>query len=96
MDIELDDKVLINKNILIKKNKKNNLVVTEKNKVKLKNQIYNILGEVVRIHNPGIYDILINKNYEDYNLKVNDICRISSDLFKVIFKEIWEILKNTN
>lgn len=44
----------------------------------------------MRIHNAGIYDALIKKDYMDYNLKYNDICRISSDLFKKVSEAIWE------
>ena len=44
----------------------------------------------MRIHNARIYDTFIKKDYIDYNLKCNDICRISSDLFKKVSEEIWE------
>ena len=98
LDIDLEDKVLINSNILIKRNKKENLIIVEKNKVKTNSNIYTILGEVIKIHDSGVYDILITKDYKDDNLdlKINDICRISHDLFKVIDYNIWNKLNNDN
>ena len=41
-ELELDDKVLISSNILIKRNKKDNLIIIEKNKIKSEKAIYNI------------------------------------------------------
>ena len=90
IDIDLDNKILIGSNILVKRCKKENLVLIEKNKVKSNNLLYNICAVIVRIHNAGIYDALIKKDYIDYNLKCNDICRISSDSFKKVSEEIWE------
>ena len=95
-EIELDDKVLISSNIIVKKNKKNNIITIEKNKVSSNNLTFNILGEIVNIHNSGVYDILINNDYTDYNLKNNDIVRVSSDLFKFIDINIWKNLKIRN
>ena len=86
----MDDKILIGSNILVKRSKKDNLVVIEKNKVKSNNLIYNICAFIVHIHSAGIYDALIKKDYIDFNLKCNDICRISCDLFKKVSEEIWE------
>ena len=45
----------------------------------------------MRIHNAGIYDALIKKDYIDNNLKFNDICRISSDLLKKFQKKFGKI-----
>ena len=96
LNIGLEDKVLINSNILIKRSKKDNLVIVEKNKVKTNSNIYTILGEVIKIHDAGVYDILISKDHKDGNLelKKNEICRISHDLFKVIDYNIWNKLNN--
>ena len=68
----------------------------EKNKVKSNSNIYTILGEVIKIHEAGIYDILITKDYKEGNLdlKINDIRRISHDLFKVIDYNVWNKLNN--
>ena len=77
------DKILIGSNILVKRCKKENLVLIEKNKVKSNNLLYNICAVIVRIHNAGIYDALIKKDYIDYNLKCNDI-------FNKVSEEIWE------
>ena len=91
---ELDDKILINTNIIVKKNKKDNFTLIEKNKVSKDKSLYNICGVIIKIRSAGIYDILISKNYDNYNLKENDICRLSSDLFKVARLSIWESIKN--
>lgn len=67
--MELDDKVLIGSNIAVKRNKKDNFVIIDKNKVKNKKILYIIFGEIVNIRKAGVYDILISCNYKDYNLK---------------------------
>ena len=66
----------------------------EINKVKNNNKIYEIAGEVVNTHGAGIFDILISKDYQKYNLLKNDICRVSRELFKIIPFESWEELSN--
>ena len=66
----------------------------EINKVKNNNKIYEIAGEVVNTHGSGIFDILISKDYQKYNLLKNDICRVSRELFKIIPFESWEKLSN--
>ena len=48
-DLDLDDKVLINTNITIKKNKKDKFIIIEKNKVKNEKAIYMIRGIIVKI-----------------------------------------------
>ena len=72
----------------------NNQLVYDPNKVKNKEGVYKILGEIIKIHDAGIYDILIAKDHEEYNLYKNDICRVSRELFKVISFNVWEELKN--
>ena len=88
-DVELDDKVLISNNIIVRRIKKNNLVIIEKNKVKKSQNIYNICGEVIEILEGGIFDILISSDYESNNLFKNDICRIERALFKVVNLTNW-------
>lgn len=56
-EIELDDKVLISSNIIVKKNKKNNKITIVEKKLSSNNLTFNILGEIVNIHNSGVYDI---------------------------------------
>ena len=92
LDYELDDKVLISSNIIVKRNKKDNFLLIEKNKVKKEKALYNICGVIVNILSAGIYDVLISDNYENYNLKKNDKCRLSSDLFKVVPVNVWNII----
>ena len=89
-DLELDDKVLISSNILIKRNKKDNLILIEKNKLKSEKALFNICGVMVKILNARIYDVMISDDYKDFNLNKNDICRISSELFKVLPILVWE------
>ena len=89
-ELELDDKVLISSNILIKRNKKDNLILIEKNKIKNEKALYNICGIIFKILNAGIYDVMISDDYKDFNLNKNDICRISSELFKVVPTPVWK------
>ena len=65
LELELDDKVLISSNILIKRNKKDNLILIEKNKIKSEKALYNICGVTVKILNDGIYDVMISDDYKD-------------------------------
>ena len=51
---ELDDKVLISSNIVIKENKTSKLKIVEKNKVKKGSSIYIIPGKVIKIHGAEI------------------------------------------
>ena len=91
--------IIINQNKIWKKqliHKKEKLVIINKNKVKSKNLIYNIYAVIIRVHKAGIFDVLIKNDYEDYNLKINDICRISSYLFKKIPEDIWENILKRN
>ena len=88
-DVELDDKILISNNIIVKRIKKNNLVIIEKNKVKKSQNIYNICGEVIDILEGGLFDILISSDYESNNLFKNDICRIERAIFKVVNLTNW-------
>ena len=37
-----------------------------------------------------IYDVMISNDYKDFNLNKNDICRKSSELFKVVLAQIWK------
>ena len=62
----------------------------KKNKVKNETAIYMIRGIIVKILSAGIYDVLISEDYENYNLKKNDICRMSSDVFKVVSFKVWK------
>ena len=66
---DLDDKILISYNIKIKENKSLKLKIIEKNKVKKENIINIILGEIIKIHGAETYDVLISKDYIDFNLK---------------------------
>ena len=89
-ELELDDKVLISSNISIKRNKKDNLILIEKNKLKSEKTLYNICGVIVKILNARIYDVMISDDYKEFNLNKNDICRISSELFKVVPTQVLE------
>ena len=89
-EYELDDKVLISSNILTKKNKKDGFILIEKNKVKTERALFNICGIIIKILKAGIYDVMISKDYTEYNLNKNDICRLSSELFKVVSVSVWE------
>ena len=90
IEYELDDKVLISSNIIIKRNKKDNFILIEKNKVKNEKALFNICGIIIRILKAGIYDVVIADDYKEFNLNKNDICRLSSELFKVVSVSIWE------
>ena len=70
--------------------KKSNFILIEKNKVKKNINVWNICGEIVGIHNSGIYDVIVNLDYNICNLSKDDICSISSDLFKVVSFDIWK------
>ena len=59
----MDDKELIASNIIVKRNKKDNFNTIDKNKVKSWKIIYEICGEIVKIHKADIYDVLISCNY---------------------------------
>ena len=89
---ELDDKILISTNIIVKKMKKDNYTLIEKNKVKNDKSLYIIRAVIVKILSAGIYDVLISEDYKDYNLKKDELCRISSELFKSVSYKVW---KNT-
>ena len=82
-------KYLISSNIIIKRNKKDNFILIEKNKAKKEKALYSIYGVIVNILSTGIYGVLISDNYDDNNLKKNDKCRLASDLFKVIPVNVW-------
>ena len=88
-ELDLDDKVLIHTNITLKRNKKDKFIIIEKNKVKNEKAIYMIRGIIVKILSAGVYDVLISEDYEKYNLKKNDICRMSSEVFKVVSYDVW-------
>ena len=94
--LELDDKVLINTNIMVKKIKKDNIKLIEKNKVKNEKSLYLIRASIVKILSAGIYDVLISDDYEEYNLKKDEICRLSSDLFKSVSYRVWKDIKKNN
>ena len=83
LEYELDNKVLISSNILIKKIKRMDLF-NQKNKVKSKRVLFNICGVIIKILKAGIYDMMIAEDYKEYNLNKNNICRLSSELFKVV------------
>ena len=44
IEIELDDKILISSNIIVKKNKKNNIITIVENILSSNNLAFNILG----------------------------------------------------
>ena len=52
--------------------------------------MFNICGIIIKILKAGIYDVMISKDYTEYNLNKNDICRLSSELFKVVSVSVWE------
>ena len=56
----------------------------EKNKVKNEKALFNICGIIIRILKARIYDVMIADDYKEFNLNKNDICRLSSELFKVV------------
>ena len=66
----------------------------EINKIKKDNKIYEITGEVLNIHGSGIFNIFISKDYKEFKLLKNDICRVPRELFKIISMESWEELRN--
>ena len=72
--------------------KKDNFTLIEKNKVKNDKSLYIIRAVIVKILSAGIYDVLISEDYKDYNLKKDELCRISSELFKSVSYKVW---KNT-
>ena len=92
--LELDDKVLINTNITVKRNKKDKFIIIEKNKVKNEKSIYMIRGIISNILSAGIYDVLISEDYENFNIKKNDICRMPSDVFKVVSYKVWKEIES--
>ena len=62
----------------------------KKNKVKTERTLFNICRIIIKILKAGIYDVMISKDYAEYNLNKNDICRLSSELFKVVSVSVWE------
>lgn len=86
----MDNKILINSNIIVKRNKKDTFNVVEKNKMEKENSIYNICEIFIKVLSAGIYDDLISKDYDNYNLKENDIYRLSSEIFKFVLVKILE------
>ena len=81
---------------MVKKIKKDNIKLIEKNKVKNEKSFYLIRASIVKILSAGIYDILISDDYEEYNLKKDEICRLSSDLFKSVSYRVWKDIKKNN
>ena len=61
-----------------------------KKKVKKEEGLYNICGIIVKILSVGIYEVMISDDYKEFNLYKNDICRLSSELFKVVSFSVWE------
>ena len=59
-------------------------------KVKKEEGLYNIWGIIVKNLIAGIYEVMISDDYKEFNLYKNDICRLSSELFKVISVCVWE------
>ena len=73
--------------------KKDNFTLIEKNKVKNDKSLYIIRAFIVKILSAGIYDVLISEDYKDYNLKKDELCRISSELFKSVSYKVWKETK---
>ena len=70
------------------------MLIIEKNKV-TKNKLLNIIcGIIIENHNCDIHDVLIVNNCEHYIIKENNIVRVSSQLFKYVNDNKWELKKN--
>ena len=54
----------------------------ERSKIKKKNVLYNICGSILSYKNDGNYCVLIEKDYDNYNLKKNDMCIFPNNLIK--------------
>ena len=68
----------------MKKINKVTFTLNKKNKVKTKILEYNKSIYWKIILRVGIYGDLISEGYEDYNLKMDELIRISSKLFKSV------------
>ena len=40
----------------------------------------------------GIYEVIIAEDYKEFDLNKNDICRVSSELFKAVPLSVWNMI----
>ena len=72
---------IISNQILLKKEK----ALFQKNlKLKKNNSLFNIWGTVIDSDIKGKNNILIEKDYKEYGLKLNDVCIVNHNLIKKI------------
>ena len=77
------EKVLLFNNFIIEnKNETKKIKRLSKNKVKKPKTLFNICASIYKIYNNGIYDIIIEISYINYNLDKYDICQVNSVLLK--------------
>ena len=57
--------------------------------MKNKNVLYNICATIINDNLNGIYSIIIEKDYEFYNLNKNDICLVKSNMIKKVEYKVW-------
>ena len=86
---KINDIILLFNNFYIK-NKSNKLKILDKSRIKVKNSMYNICGEVVGILGSGNYNIIISKDYPLYNLDKFDYCQVNNSLLKKVDIDIWK------
>ena len=76
--------ILIFNNINIKYAEKSNIFVIEKERIKRKNDLFNIYGTIIVNENKGSYRIIIEKNYPEFKLKKFNLCIVNMNIFKRI------------
>jgi len=90
-----NDNILLYNNFESKYNKKDKHFILEKTRMKNKNVLYNICATIINDNLNGIYPIIIEKDYEFYNLNKNDICLVKSNMIKKVEYKVWlKILNN--
>ena len=64
--------------------KKKNLIKLEKSKIKKKKSLYNICATILKKISLDQYEILIERDYIDYDLNKFDMCLINYNIIKKV------------
>jgi len=83
------EKVLLFNNFIIDKKKSNNKKYLINNKIKKNKSFYKICATICDNKENGLYEIIIEKNYKQYNLYKYDLCIVNSELLKKVDEDVW-------
>jgi len=89
VELNEGDPVLVFNNFEKDYLKKKNLIKLEKSKIKKKKSLYNICAIIVKKINLAQYEILIERDYIDYDLNKFDICLANYYIMKTVDYNVW-------